>query len=101
MTKHANLPPDRSEWLSRELYRELGAQGWTIPKSEREVRAAEEWLAKNPVRVPDRLSSRPEKDVSGESRELLSRDLRDEGRDRTIDDQQAKDDRSDRDLERD
>lgn len=101
MTKQAQADGDRDERFRPELYREFGKLGWNVPQSDQEVRAAEEWIAANPVRLPDRLRDLPGKERSDESGGLLERYLRDDGRQPSIDDSKSNDkDRDDRDLDR-
>lgn len=102
MTKHENAAGDPSERLSPELYRELGKNGWRLPQTEHEVRAAEEWVSKTPDRLPEGLHDLPGKDHSPEPGPLLDRYLNTDRVDRSADDAKAKDDdRLNRDLDRD
>jgi hypothetical protein len=101
MSKHDQPAGDRNERLSQEIYRELGRIGWRMPKSEPEVRAAEEWVSKTPDRLPERLGTLPESNRAPERSSFLDRYLNTDRVDHSRDDQKDKDaDRSDRDLDR-
>lgn len=101
MTKQAHIDGDQDDRFRPEAYRELGKLGWKVPQSDQEVRAAEEWTARNPVRLPDRLRDVPDKERSEESGGILGRYLHDTAPRSSIDESKTKDnDRSDRDLDR-
>lgn len=101
MTHQGQAPDEQGENLSPEIYRELGKNGWRVPETEPEVKAAEEWVGKAPDRLPARLESLPDKDSDQERGGLLDRYLRNDRGDRSGDDPKAKDDeRSNRDFDR-
>lgn len=101
MTKQAHTDGDREDRFHPDIYRDLGKLGWRVPQADQEVRAAEERVAREPVRLPDRLRDLPGEDRSAESGGMLGRYLRDDERRTSIDESKSKDeDRSDRDLDR-
>jgi hypothetical protein len=101
MTKHERYGDDRNERLSPALYHELAKHGWRLPQSDQEVRAAEESIAKSPIKLPERLRDLPEDGRSRTPGGLLERYLRDAERDGRADDARSRDDnKSDRDLDR-
>ena len=101
MTKQANKSGEQPERLPRELHRALGRLGWKVPETDQEVRAAEEWIARSAVRLPDRLGKSPDMNRSQESGRMLDRYLSDEEGRHSIEDSKSKEeDRSNRDLDR-
>lgn len=89
------------EHLSSRLHQELGKAGWRIPQAEQEVRAAEEWVSKEPDRVPLGLQELPSEGSIQEKGRILDRYLRDDGRAPLVDDAKSKElDRPDHDLDR-
>jgi len=81
--------PADAEALSPAPYREPAKHGWRFPQAEQEARAAEEWMARNPTRLPDRLRDVPYDGRSQAPRGLLERYLRDDARERSADDPQG------------
>jgi hypothetical protein len=73
MAKHKHSPDEGEGRLRPVLYRELGKTGWRVPQSEQEVRAAEQWLDRNSVRLPDTVRLR-------EAGQILDRYLREDER---------------------
>ena len=101
MSKQAHKSGEQPERLRPRLHRALGRFGWKVPETDQEVRAAEAWTAKSPVRLPDRLREVPDMGRTQESGRLLDRYLRDDtGRD-SVEEHKPKDEgRSGRDLDR-
>ena len=64
--------------------RDLAKLGWRMPETAAEVRAAEEWVAKSPSELPQRLQATPDiarsDDRSAGEKGILSRYLRDDSR---------------------
>jgi hypothetical protein len=79
MTKHRDNPGDSEEQLRPKLYRDLGRLGWRVPQSEREVRAAEDWVGTHSTRLPDRLHDLSNDSRSTESGRILDRYLGHDG----------------------
>lgn len=101
MTRQAHASGEQPERLRLKVYRELGRAGWSVPQSDREVRAAEVWIARHPVRLPDRLREVPELGQSRESGGLLERYLRDDERPSSMGKPKSRDEgQTNRDLER-
>lgn len=101
MTKNEQPADERSERFSVRVYGALGRNGWRLPRTEAEVRAAEEWASRNPVRLPGRLADVPSRGPSPESGRVLGRYLRDIERQRSPEGAKEKDEgRSDQSLER-
>lgn len=89
------------EQLAPRLHQELGKAGWRIPQTEQEVRAAEEWVSREPDRVPPGLQELPSEGSAREKGRILDRYLRDDGRSPSVDDSKSKElDRPDHDLDR-
>jgi hypothetical protein len=84
MKERDEFTGDPNERLDPRLHADLARAGWTMPESESEVRAAEEWARNVPGELPARLRDTPEigapERSSREDSGILSRHLRDEGR---------------------
>ena len=100
MTKPNQDPGGGDDRFRPEVYRELANLGWRVPQSEQEVRGAEEWIAANPTRVPDRLRELTDMDRQRESGGLLDRYLRNDERHLTDESKSKDQDRDDRDFDR-
>lgn len=101
MSKPDNTAGDRNERFSPELYRELGKNGWRLPQTEREVRAAEDWISKNPERNAGRLPDMPDEKSSPKQDRILDRYLRTDQPDRSADESKSmNDERSNREHDR-
>lgn len=70
---------DSDDRLDPETYHGLGHLGWRLPRTEEEVKAAEEWAAKAPIELPHRLQDVPSVERSPRALDDdLSRALREE-----------------------
>jgi hypothetical protein len=77
-------PGDPSERLDPGLYSAMAKLAWRMPRTEADVRAAEDLVSRTPGELPERLARTPDLGVSegrsNEGRGILSRYLRDDGR---------------------
>jgi len=101
MSKHDRAARDKEDRMSPELYRELAKDGWRLPQSEPEVKAAETWVAKSSDRLPERLDTTPGEVRPQEPGRLLDHYVRADRLDRSGGESKSMDDnRSNRDIER-
>lgn len=98
MSKRAQAGKD--DRFRPEAYRELGKLGWRVPESDKEVRAAEEWVARSSIRLPAKLHHLPnERQPRGDG--LLGRYLREDVHHRSTEDSKSMDEgKPDRELDR-